>query len=245
MNIIVTENYAELSDKAAGIIAQKITEKPDAVLGLATGSTPLGLYREFIRLFGCKKIDLSQVVTFNLDEYVGLEAQNPQSYRYFMHKNLFDHVNIKPENIFIPNGQAENFEKECRDYENKIKKHGGIDLQILGIGHDGHIGFNEPGSLCDSRTRVVDLDAQTIQDNSRFFNNNLDQVPKQAITMGIATILDARACLLLASGANKAAIVARALQGPVTPAVPASFLQTHKNLIVILDKEAAANINKN
>jgi len=242
MEIIVTDTYEQLSTCAAKLIAQKIVEKPNAVLGLATGSTPVGVYKNLVDWYRQGKIDFAHVTTFNLDEYVGLPPGHEQSYCFFMQKHLFGHVNITPERRFIPNGLAQDFVQACDDYENSIKRFGGIDLQILGIGRDGHIGFNEPGSLRDSRTRAVDLAPITVQDNARFFENNLNVVPTQAITMGVATILEAHTCVLLANGAHKADILARALCGPIDETVPASFLQQHHNLIVIVDKEASREL---
>lgn len=243
MNIIVTNDYTELSQHAAQLIAQKIKDNPCAVLGLATGSTPLGLYRELINRVNQHTLDVQHITTFNLDEYVGLASDHPQSYHSFMHTHFFNHVLIAKDRIFIPNGCALNLEQECLSYENSINSCGGIDLQILGIGSDGHIGFNEPDSSVNSRTRVVSLDQQTINDNARFFQDNSAQVPTHAITMGIATILQAKEILLLANGAHKAPIIFQALYGPITPAVPASFLQKHPHVTIILDKEAAVQMH--
>lgn len=245
MNVIIAKNYDELSRQAAQLVAQKIKNNPKLVLGLATGSTPVGLYQGLIELFKQKKIDFQKITTFNLDEYVGLAPDHPQSYHFFMQKNLFDHVNVPKERVFIPNGQAPDLEKECISYEQNIQKQGGIDIQILGIGRDGHIGFNEPGSSIDSRTRVVSLDVMTVNDNARFFQQDISLVPKQAVTMGIATILAAKECLLLANGAHKADIILQTLYGPITESIPASFLQKHENLTVILDKEAAGKLSEN
>lgn len=232
-----------MSAATAIYIKKAILANPSLVLGLATGSTPLGTYQELVRLHRKANLNFSGVTTFNLDEYIGLAADHPQSYRFFMDQNLFGKINLLPKNIYIPNGMAQDLEEHCRWYEQQIKRHGGIDLQILGIGRDGHIGFNEPGSPFDSRTRVVNLDEITIQDNARFFDSS-KQVPHQAITMGLATIMEAREILFLANGTHKAKIVARALQGPVTPKVPASFLQKHPRLTAILDQEAASLVNK-
>ena len=247
MNIIITPNYTELSKQAAQIIRQRICQKPTLTLGLATGSTPIGMYQELVKmevkLFKNQEINFQQVTTFNVDEYVGLAPDHEQSYHFFMQKNFFEHINIDKKNIFIPDGLTKNPTEHCAQYEQEIQNHGGIDLQILGIGRNGHIGFNEPGSPITSHTRIVQLDAQTIHDNARFFAHNLNTVPKQAITMGIATILEARECILLASGANKAEIIARTLAGPICEKVPASFLQKHPNLTVLLDAKAAIKLS--
>lgn len=243
MNIIITPNYTELSKQAAQIITQRICQKPTLTLGLATGSTPIGMYQQLVILFKNQEINFQHVTTFNLDEYVGLAPDHEQSYHFFMQKNFFEHVNIDKKNIFIPDGLTKNPKEYCAQYEQEIQNHGSIDLQILGIGRDGHIGFNEPGSPITSRTSITQLNTQTIHDNARFFDHDLNAVPKQAITMGIATILGARECILLASGTAKAEIIAQALTGPICENVPASFLQKHHNLTVILDQSAATNIN--
>ena len=233
MKIIVTNDYKELSEQAAKIIQKAIESNPNLVLGLATGSTPLGLYKELIKL----QLDFSNVKVFNLDEYLGLSPEHIQSYNYYLKNNLLDHINIKKENIFIHKGNFDNPEQYCKEYERNIEQYP-IDMQILGIGRNGHIGFNEPGSSIDSITRIINLDPITIKDNARFFNNH-SEVPVKAITMGISTILKAKQCILLANGENKQEIVKKALKGPITPDIPASFLQNHPNLTVIIDKEAA------
>ena len=245
MKVLIRKDYEEMSKTAAQIVARLVRRKPNCVLGLATGSTPLGLYRELIRMHKEEKLDFSGVVTFNLDEYYGLPPDHPQSYRYFMDENLFKHINIRPENTHVPSGivPIEDMEEYCRNYEEMIKKAGGIDLQVLGIGGDGHIAFNEPGSSLTSRTRLVALDEQTRTDNSRFFDS-LDQVPKAAITMGVGTILEARCCLLLATGRKKAEVVAKAIEGPITSQITASALQLHPNAIVVLDEEAASELSR-
>jgi glucosamine-6-phosphate deaminase len=240
-DVIVKKNYDEMSLEAAIFVANKIKENPNCVLGLATGSTPLGLYSELIKMYKRKEIDFSNVTTFNLDEYLGLSPEHPQSYHAYMKRNFFDHVNIKPENIHIPDGLTKNSIEHCNEYERKIKEVGGIDLQVLGIGSNGHIGFNEPGSELNSRTRVVELAEKTRRDNSRFFDK-IEDVPKKAITMGIATILESKNILLLASGENKAEAIKNALEGPITKEVPASFLQYHPNVTVILDEPAASKL---
>lgn len=242
MNIIICNDKKEFNEKASQILASQIKQKPDTVLGLATGSTPVGMYHQLIKMYQNKEIDFEQVKTFNLDEYVGLDENHPQSYHAFMYQNLFDHVNVKKENIHLPDGQASNLEQECADYEKKISEAGGIDFQVLGIGHNGHIGFNEPKTPFESQTHVVDLDQRTIEANSRFFDS-IDQVPRKALSMGIKTIMQAKRIMLMATGADKAEIIAKALQGPVDPDVPASVLQLHPYLTVILDKEAASKLN--
>ena len=203
MEIIVKETVEEMSKVAARVVARTLNAKPNAVLGLATGSTPLGLYKELVRMHKDEGLDFSQVTTFNLDEYVGLTQNHPQSYHYFMHENLFKHINIPKQNIYIPSGTTDNYAAFCQWYEQRIRECGGIDLQILGIGSDGHIAFNEPSSSLGSRTRIKTLARQTIEDNARFFDT-LDQVPIYAITMGVGTILEARKIILLANGKNKA-----------------------------------------
>jgi len=242
MEVVVKENYEEMSKLAAQLIAEVVRKKPRSVLGLATGSTPVGTYKELIRMHKEEGLDFSQVVTFNLDEYVGLPPTHPESYRYFMNENLFNHINIRKENTFVPEGMAKDIPAFCKWYEEKIKEIGGIDIQLLGIGANGHIAFNEPGSSLGSRTRIKTLTEKTRKDNSRFFNNDINQVPKYAITMGIGTILEARRIILLANKANKADAVAAAVEGPITAQVPASALQLHPNVIFIVDKEAASKL---
>ena len=243
MKIIIQNNYEELSKEAAKIIKEAIQKKPDLVLGLATGSTPIGTYQELIQMYKEGELDFSQAIIFNLDEYFGLPADHPQSYNYFMYENLLNHINVKRENFHIPDGSTENPEDFCQKYEEEIRKAGGIDLQLLGIGSDGHIGFNEPGTSLDSRTQVVKLAESTIKDNSRFFEKEED-VPKTAITMGVQTIFEAKKILLLASGEKKAEIVAQFIEGPITPQITASILQKHPNAIVILDEAAASKLKK-
>ena len=245
MRIIIKEDYEEMSKCAAEIIARQIKNKPNLVLGLATGSTPLGLYKELISMHKEEDLDFSHITTFNLDEYYGITPSHPQSYHYFMDENLFKKINISPEKVHIPKGQVkiDEVKKYCLDYEKMIKDAGRIDIQILGIGGDGHIAFNEPGSSLSSRTRLVSLDEQTSKDNSRFFNS-LDEVPKAALTMGVGTILEAKMCILLVNGAKKAAILQQAIEGPITSQITASALQLHPNTIVILDKEASSKLKK-
>jgi len=241
IKVLITKNYDELSEKAAKIIADAIRNKPNLVLGLATGGTPVGCYRELVRMHKEEKLDFSRVVTFNLDEYIGLPPTHPQSYRYFMNENLFNHVNIRMENTHIPDGMTDDPQKTCEEFEKAIETAGGIDLQLLGIGANGHIAFNEPGSPFNSRTRVVEISEQTRKDNARFFQS-IDEVPRQAISMGIGTIMEARKIVLLASGARKADAVAKSVKGPITEEVPASILQKHPNCTFILDEAAASKL---
>ncbi len=234
----ICNNYSEMSEIAAKLVAGKIKSKPDSVLGLATGSTPVGICKLLAEYIKAGDIDFSGITTFNLDEYYPISRDNDQSYYYFMQKNLFSHVNIKPENINIPNGEAADPAAECIAYEEKIKAAGGIDLQVLGIGCNGHIGFNEPGTGFDTLTRMVRLTADTIAANARFFASP-DQVPVQAISMGIKSIMKARRIVLLASGSGKAQAVRDMVLGAVTPEMPASVLQLHPDVTVIVDREAA------
>src|SRR3954464_8094355 len=207
MEVVVLRSYEEMSRAAAAIVADVLNTKPDAVLGMATGSTPLGVYQELVRMHREEGLDFTQVTTFNLDEYVGLRPEHPQSYHYFMQENFFRHVNIAPGNIYIPSGTTSNYRSFCEWYERRIEECGGIDVQILGIGSDGHIAFNEPGSSLTSRTRLKTLARMTIDDNSRFFKH-ADEVPIYAITMGMGTILEAQTLVLLGYGENKASAVA-------------------------------------
>lgn len=241
MEVILQPDYERMSKVAAQIVVEVLNAKPNAVLGMATGSTPLGLYKELVRLHQKEQIDFSRVTTFNLDEYVGLPVSHPQSYHYFMHENFFKHVNIPPQNINIPSGTTSNYPAFCDWYEQRIADCGGIDLQILGIGSDGHIAFNEPTSSLSSRTRLKTLSEQTIDDNARFFDRRED-VPVYAITMGVGTILDARKLLLIGSGKAKAKAIAQAVEGPVTSMVTASAIQLHRDAVVIVDREAAADL---
>ncbi|HZI22217.1 MAG TPA: glucosamine-6-phosphate deaminase [Gemmatimonadales bacterium] len=241
MEVIIQRTYDEMSRVAARIVAEVLNTKPSAVLGMATGSTPLGLYQELVRLHKQEQLDFSRVTTFNLDEYVGLPMNHPQSYHFFMHEHFFRHVNIQPQNINIPSGTTSNYPSFCQWYEKRIAECGGIDLQILGIGSDGHIAFNEPTSSLSSRTRLKTLSKQTIDDNARFFERRED-VPVYAITMGVGTILDARKLVLVASGKTKARAIAQAVEGPVTSMVTASAIQLHRDAIVITDDAAAADL---
>ena len=239
MRVIIEQDYAGLSLRAAQIVADLVIRKPDCVLGLATGSTPLGLYAELVRMSREEGLDFSRVTTFNLDEYIGLGPDHEQSYRYFMEKNLFEGLHFRPCMTHVPNGLARDFVASCARYEKAIEDAGGIDLQVLGIGGDGHIGFNEPGSSLGSRTRLVVLTPETIEDNSRFFASPTE-VPRYAITMGVATILEAKRCLLLANGIKKAKVVREAIEGPVTSQLTASALQFHPDTVAVFDEEAAA-----
>src|SRR6478609_7961747 len=241
MEVVVMPSYEAMSLAAAKLVADVLNAKPNAVLGMATGSTPLGVYQELVRMHREDGLDFAQVTTFNLDEYVGLQRQHPQSYHYFMHENFFRHVNVAPGNIYIPSGTTSNYRSFCEWYESRIKECGGIDVQILGIGSDGHIAFNEPGSSLSSRTRLKTLAKQTIDDNARFFERPED-VPIYAITMGVGTILEARQILLLATGAKKADAVAAAVEGPVTSMITASALQMHPSTKAFLDEPAASKL---
>ena len=237
MKIYRAENYDAMSRRAANILSAQVILKPDSVLGLATGSTPVGMYRQLVNWYEKGDIDFSQVHTVNLDEYLGLAPDHDQSYRYFMQQNLFDHINVRPENTNVPNGLASDPEAECRRYDQVIAGLGGIDLQVLGMGHNGHIGFNEPEEAFELETHVVDLTENTIQANARFFASK-DEVPRRAITMGIKSIMQARHILVVVSGEDKAEIVRRAFAGPVTPLVPASILQLHPHLSLVGDEAA-------
>jgi glucosamine-6-phosphate deaminase len=238
VRVIVEPDKQAVARRAAGFVAEMVRRRPTCVLGLATGGTVLGMYAELIRLHRDEGLDFSRVVTFNLDEYVGLGPQHPQSYRYFMQKNFFDHINIDVRNTHVPDGRALDFEVHCEQYERMIKEEGGIDLQVLGVGTDGHIAFNEPGSSLGSRTRLKTLAPETIADNARFFPS-IDEVPRLAVTMGVGTILESRRCLLLATGPEKAKAVRNTIEGPVTAQVTASALQLHREVVSIVDDEAA------
>ncbi len=242
MQVIVCKDYEEVSQRAADILEAAIREKPDCVLGLATGSSPVGMYKELIRRYEAGKLDFSQVQTFNLDEYYPIEPTDPQSYRYFMNDVFFRHINIPQGHDHVPHGYEE-AETVCRAYEEMIRKAGGIDLQVLGIGGNGHIAFNEPADTFAERTHVVDLEESTIRANARFFADEAD-VPRRAVTMGIGTILQARKILLIASGAGKAEALRGMVEGPVTPHLPASALQQHPDVTILAD-EAAASLLQN
>lgn len=237
MRIIKTKNYEDMSKKAADVIASVIIMKPECVLGLATGSSPVGTYKNLVAKYEAGDLDFSTVRSVNLDEYKGLPRENEQSYYYFMHDNLFSHVNIKPENTNLPDGMEPDSAKACSDYDKVIDSMGGVDLQLLGLGHDGHIGFNEPNDEFDKTTHCVNLTQMTIEANKRFFDS-IDDVPKQAYTMGIQTIMRAKSVLMVVSGKDKASILKEAFFGPVTPQVPASILQFHPNFILVADEDA-------
>ena len=237
MRIICAKDYKEMTEMAADIIGAQVLLKPDAVLGLATGSTPIGTYEELVRRYEAGRLDFSKIKTVNLDEYRGLTRDNDQSYYYFMHSHLFDHININKNNTKVPDGMEPDALKAGQDYENIIKNYGGIDLQLLGLGNNGHIGFNEPGDEFIDKTHVVDLTESTIEANKRFFAS-IDDVPKQAYTMGIGSIMRAKRVLMVVNGKGKAEIVKEAFFGPITPKVPASILQLHNDFILIGDVEA-------
>ena len=239
MRLIRAKDYNDVSRKAANIIAAQIYLKPDCVLGLATGSTPIGLYRCLVEDYEAGALSFKDVTSFNLDEYRGLDPQHDQSYRYFMNHNLFDHININKENTSVPCGTAEDLQAECERYEQLVEQTGGVDIQLLGLGHDGHIGFNEPGSDDTTVTRQVHLDELTRSDAAPAFGG-IENVPTTAITMGVATIMGAREVALMAWGEKKASIVKKAVQGPVTVDVAASYLQKHPNAKFLLDKGAAS-----
>lgn len=242
MEIVIQPDAHDASRAAARVVGRLVREKPNAVLGLATGSTPLTLYRELIRMHREEGLDFSQVTTFNLDEYIGLDLDHPQSYHSFMWENLFSKLNIEETNVHIPNGLANDIPASCAAYEQAIVAAGGIDLQVLGIGSDGHIGFNEPSSSFASRTRIKTLTQQTVRDNARFFDGNESEVPHHCITMGIGTIMDARLCVMLAFGEEKAAAIAATVEGPVASILPASILQHHASAKVFIDEAAAAQL---
>ncbi len=239
MILHVFENEGSLARAAAILFAAQILRKPDSVIGLATGSTPISTYRELIRLYEEKVLDFSRVTSFNLDEYVGLPLSHPESYYAFMHRHLFDHINIR--DTRLPNGLSSDLEGECRKYDEAIRKAGGVDLQLLGIGNNGHIGFNEPADHFVYGTNVIKLTESTIQANRRFFKDG-EEVPRRAVSMGIGTIMSARSILLIALGEAKADVIKAMLEGEVTPKVPASILRTHRNVTVLLDKAAAKRL---
>lgn len=241
MRLYRAKDYDDMSRKAANIISAQVIMKPDCVLGLATGSTPIGTYKQLIEWYNKGDLDFSEVTTVNLDEYKGLTKDNDQSYYYFMHDNLFDHVNLPKDHSFLPDGTEPDSQKACDDYNAVIRRAGGIDLQLLGLGNNGHIGFNEPADHFPQETHCVDLTPSTIEANKRFFARAED-VPRQAYTMGIGTIMSAKKVLLVVSGEGKAKILRDALYGPVTPAVPASILQFHKDLCVVADEAALSEM---
>lgn len=241
MKIYRTKDYDEMSKKAAHIIAAQIVLKPDCVLGLATGSTPVGTYKNLVEWYKNGDLDFSTLSSCNLDEYRGLSPENDQSYRYFMNTNLFDHVNIRKDHTFVPDGQEADSNKACQMYEQIIQDLGGIDLQLLGLGHNGHIGFNEPAEEFPKITHCVDLTESTIQANKRFFEKESD-VPRQAYTMGIGTIMSAKKILVVVSGEDKAEILNKIINGPITPQVPASILQLHPDVTIVADNAALSQV---
>lgn len=241
MEVIIQDSQEHAADMVAKLIAKALQDKPNMVLGLATGRTMEMLYARLARMHAEEGLDFSLAATFNLDEYIGLPPEDKHSYRYYMNEHLFSKVNIDPRNTYLPNGVAPDIEAECAKYEATIREYGGIDLQLLGIGASGHIGFNEPLSAMHSRTRAKALMPLTVAQNSPLFDNPED-MPRRAVTMGVGTILDARRCLLLATGKSKAAIIAKALEGPVTSMISATALQLHPKCIVIVDEEAAADL---
>lgn len=243
MKLYRAKDYQDLSRKAANIISAQVIMKPDCVLGLATGSTPIGTYKQLIEWYNKGDLDFAEVKSVNLDEYRGLPRDNDQSYYYFMYHNLFQHININLDNTNIPNGMEPDSTKECARYNQVISDLGGIDLQLLGLGHNGHIGFNEPDEAFEKLTHCVDLQESTIEANKRFFANAED-VPRQAYTMGIKNIMQAKKILLIVSGEDKAQILYDVLCGPVTPHVPASILQMHNDVIVVADEAALSKMPK-
>jgi len=242
MNIITFDSDEKLNEAAANIIVGQIQTIPRAVLGLATGGTPVGIYKEIVNDYRRGMFSFRNVTTFNLDEYVNLPIDHPESYHSYMNAHLFSHIDLPASQCHIPDGNAADLEGECRRYDEAIELAGQIDLQLLGLGHNGHIGFNEPAHALIKGTHIVNLAEQTREANARFFDS-IDDVPKQALTMGVGTILKAKKILLVVKGADKADIIKAALQGPITTDVPASLLQTHPNLIVLLDKAAAGNLS--
>ena len=241
-NLVVVRDYEAMSKAAADIIAAQIIEKPDSVLGLATGATPTGTYQNLVEMYRAGKLDFSQITSFNLDEYHPISRDNDQSYNYFMQTNLFDHVNTNPANVHLPDGECADVDAECADYEAKIDAKLGLDLQLLGLGHNGHIGFNEPADIFPKVTNYTPLAQSTITANSPYFSNP-DNMPRHAITMGIGTIFQAKHILMLASGVAKADIVAKVFGDEITPQVPGSILQLHPNMTLIVDKPAAEKLD--
>ncbi len=244
MRIMVVNDYHEMSKKAANMVASQVVLKPDSIIGLATGETPLGMYDELVKMYNAGIVDFNEASTFNLDEYCGISKDNPQSYHYYMTKNLFFHVNISSNRINIPDGMADDIEKECVEYDRKIKAAGEIDIQILGIGRNGHIGFNEPDIKFESKTHLVNLDEDTIIANSRFFDS-IEEVPTKAISMGIKNIMHAKKIVLLANGIEKASAIYKTIKGKINPEVPASILQLHRDVVIMVNREAASMIGDN
>lgn len=242
MRVVKVANYEEMSQKAAECIIRQVKEKPDSVLGLATGGTVIGTYQLLAKDHQKNGTSYRQILTVNLDEYIGISPEHEQSYHFYMKKRLFDHIQIPPENTYLPDGQAEDLEEECKRYDERIESLGGIDLQLLGIGVNGHIGFNEPGTPFDSKTHIVELSESTRKANARFFNT-LEEVPKKAITMGIETIMKSKKILLLASGLKKAPIIRKLFQEGITEEIPASVLKKHENVVLIADEEALSLVD--
>ncbi len=242
MQICKAKDYNDMSRKAANIISAQVIMKPDCVLGLATGSSPVGTYKQLIKWYEKGDLDFSRITSVNLDEYRGLSGDNDQSYRYFMNHNFFDHINVQKERTFVPDGTLEDSKEACALYDQIIKNVGGIDLQLLGLGHNGHIGFNEPNDFFDTDTHCVDLTPSTIEANKRFFEKEED-VPRQAYTMGIKTIMQARKILVVVSGADKADILQKVVEGPITPQVPASVLQLHPDVTIVADEAALSKLS--
>jgi glucosamine-6-phosphate deaminase len=241
MKIIICKDYDEVSKKAASIVIKEINKNPELKIGLATGSSPIGLYNNLIEAYQKNKISFKDVVSYNLDEYIGIDRSHPQSYYSFMHEHLFKYIDIQDEHIHIPNNDISRLDHLAEDY-NKILRENQLDVQILGIGTNGHIGFNEPGTPLGNETFIVTLDEQTRMDNSRFFNNNIDEVPKFAITMGIKNIMYAKKILLIASGKEKAKVIHKMIKGKVSKSLPASILQLHPDCTVIIDENAASKL---
>ena len=243
MEVIILPSIEDCANLGARKVSDLVNSKSNAVLGFATGSTPIPVYAELVRLHNESGLSFSKVKSFNLDEYIGLAPDHSCSYRYFMKEHLFNLIDIEQDFTYVPNGMVDDISEECSKYESAIKKCGGIDLQILGVGSDGHIGFNEPGSSLSSRTRIKTLASETIRDNARFFDDE-DEVPRHCITMGVGTILDSKSVLLLAFGEGKADVVAKSIEGPITSMVPASVLQMHQNVTVLLDDKAASKLSR-
>ena len=241
INIVVVDNYDEMSKYAANILSAQVVINPRSVLGLATGGTPVGMYKELVDMHEKGYVDFREVMTFNLDEYYPIDRSSDQSYYYYMNENLFKHINVTDDNINIPNGMVDDVENECLQYEHRIHEAGGIDLQVLGIGPNGHIGFNEPDDKFEAGTHLVELDQHTIEANSRFFDS-INEVPTKALSMGIKTIMKAKKIILLANGEGKAGIIKEMITGDITPKVPASILQLHPDVTVIVDKDAAKEL---
>lgn len=243
MKLIVAKNYEEMSKLAAEFMAEEVKKKPEIILGLATGGTPVGMYKELIRMCDNKEVDFSKATTVNLDEYIGLSGEHNQSYRYFMNSNLFNHINIDKARTFVPNGQASDVEAECKSYDARIRELGGIDLQLLGLGSNGHVAFNEPDAFLTVGSHETKLTQSTIEANARFFDS-MDEVPKTAITMGLGGIMQAKKILVIANGEGKADVVEKLMNGKITTEVPASMLQMHRDVTIIVDEAAASKLNK-